>query len=385
MSPRTRLVIALASTGLVFYLAVGSVLSRVKGDDSFGQIALFNEVVRLVIDSYVEPVDLDRTLDGAVRGLGDALDGESAWLDDATFRAWTSGKLGGAGDVGLTLTRRFAFLMVVAPAPGSPAERAGLRPGDVLKTIDGRHTRTLTAPAGLIALRGAPGSVVKLQVLRSGAADPLEFSLVRERPAAAAVRSHQPAPGTAVVRVEEFGERTAAELRAELEGLQRAGTKAVVLDLRQVARGPVDQGAAVARLFVREGLVAKVLGRKGSVQDVAADPAQLAWSGPLAVLTGRGTAGAAEVVAAAVLDAGRGSVVGESTFGLAAVQRPFAMPEGGLILTVARYASPKGTAIHLKGVKPDVEVDPGEPQPGEDPVLNRALEVLAAAGQKKAA
>lgn len=384
MSPRTRLMIAMASTSLVFYLAVASVLSRVKGDDTYGQLSLFNEVVRLVIDSYVEPVDLDRTLDGALRGLGDALDGESAWLDDATFRAYTAGKAEGAADVGLALTRRFAFLMVVSPAPGSPAERAGLRPGDILKTIDGRHTRTLSVPAGLAGLRGAPGSVVKLQVLRAGA-DPLDFDLVRERATPATVRSTRHGNQAAVVRIEEFTEHTAAELRAELEGLRRAGVRALALDLRQVAHGPVDQGAAVAQLFVRQGLVAKTVGRKGATTEIAADPAKVAWDGPVAVLTSRGTAGAAEVVAAALLDAGRGSVVGELTFGLAAVQRPFPMPEGGLILTVAKYVSPKGTEIHLKGVKPDVAVDPTDAAAGTDPVLDKALAILSGVEVKKAA
>lgn len=385
MSPRTRLMIAMASTGLVFYLAVGSVLSRVKGDDTYGQLSIFNEVVRLVIDSYVEPVDLDRTLDGALRGLGDALDGESAWLDDATFRAYTAGKPDGAGEVGLALTRRFTFLMVVAPAPGSPAERAGLRAGDVIKSIDEHHTRTLSVPAGLQALRGAAGTTVKLQVLRPGAADPIEFSLVRERLLAGAVRSTRPTPHTAVVRIEEFTAQTAAELRAELEGLHRAGVRALALDLRQVARGPVEHGAAVAQLFVRSGIVAKTVSRKGAPVEISADPAKVAWDGQVVVLTSRGTAGAAEVVAAALLDAGRGSVVGETTFGLAAVQRPFPMPEGGLILTVAKYVSPKGTPIHLKGVKPDVEVEVGEAKPGEDPVLDKALAILAGAEAKKAA
>ncbi len=136
MSHRARLLLALVSTGLIGYIAVGSLLARVLGDTSYGQLAIFNEVVRLVIDSYVEPVNVDRAMAGARLGMADALDGDSSYLDAEEFRLYQQPRTESDAEVGLVLTRRFSFVMVVAARPGSPAEKAGLRPGDLLKTID---------------------------------------------------------------------------------------------------------------------------------------------------------------------------------------------------------------------------------------------------------
>jgi len=182
MSPRGRLFIAILSTAFVGYVAVGSLLNRVLGDTSYTQLAIFNDVTRIVLEAYVEPVNLDRAMGGARLGLTEALDGDTAYLDADEWKAYQQPGKDGDAEVGLTLSRRLGFLMVVSARTGSPAEKAGLRPGDVLKAIDGRHTRPLPGPVGQRLLRGAPGSVVKVTVLRAGEPDPLEISLVRERP-----------------------------------------------------------------------------------------------------------------------------------------------------------------------------------------------------------
>ena len=156
MSHRTRLLVALVSTGLIGYIAVGSFLGRVLGDTSYGQLAIFTEVVRLVLDSYVEPVNVDRAMAGARLGMADALDGDSAYLDPEELRLYQQPPREADAEVGLVLTRRFSFVMVVAARPGSPADKAGLRPGDILKTIDERHTRPMPAVVADRLLRGAP-------------------------------------------------------------------------------------------------------------------------------------------------------------------------------------------------------------------------------------
>src|SRR5512140_1927768 len=145
MSPRTRLAVAVLSTTLIGYIAVGSLLSRVLGDTSYGQLSIFNEVVRLVVDAYVEPVNMDRAMAGARQGMADSLDGDSAYLDAEELRAYEQPVKDGEGEVGLVLTRRFSFVMVVSPRPGSPAAKAGLRAGDILKSIDDKHTRQMPA------------------------------------------------------------------------------------------------------------------------------------------------------------------------------------------------------------------------------------------------
>src|SRR5262245_42507783 len=159
MSPRTRLFVALASTCLTAYIALGTLLGRVFGDTTYGQLSIFNEVVRIVIESYVEPINVERTMAGANLGLTEALDGDSAYLAAEEWAALQQGVQASDADIGAVLTRRFGFLMVVSTRPGSPAEKAGLRPGDILKTIDGRHSRPLAVVSGERMLRGAPGSL----------------------------------------------------------------------------------------------------------------------------------------------------------------------------------------------------------------------------------
>ena len=390
MSSRSRLFVALVSTVLVGYVALGSLLGRVLGDTTYGQLALFNEVIRIVMEAYVEPVNVDRAMNGARLGLTDALDGDSAYLDADEFKAWqaASGKENDA-EIGVILSRRMSFLMVVTTKAGSPAQKAGIKPGDLVKTIDGRHSRPLSAVAGQRMLRGAPGSVVKLTLLRAGS-DPVDVAVVRERLTPVAPTGRMLEAGAAYVKIAEFTPKVADEVRADVEGFRRAGAKQLVLDLRGAGHGELSEGVKVAELFMKGGVVARVAGAQSSEQVLNADPARAVWDDrPIAVLTDYGTSGAGEIVAAALLDAGRATVVGQPTFGRAPIQRAVTLPDGGLVLTVARYMSPKGTAIHGKGITPTVAVreraaddDEAEGKPAGDPVLEKALEVLRGEDKK---
>ncbi len=396
MNPRSRLLVALVSTGLVGYVALGALLGRVQGDTTYGQLTVFNEVVRLVLDSYVEPVDLDRTLRSAQTGLTEALDGDSAYLDEESFKAWQQPSSQDA-EIGVTLTRRFAFLMIVAARPGSPAERAGLHTGDIVKTIDGRHSHSIPVPLGERLLRGAPGSVVKLGIMRSRT-EPIEIAVARERlqPAPPEARRLEQGPG--YLRIREFAPQTADDVRARLEVLAREGAPSLVLDLRDVATGQPAEAIKVAELFVSSGVLGRLSGRKVPEQVFKADAARHAWSLPVVALVDNGTAGPAEVLAAALLDADRARLVGQHTFGRAGVQKAVPLPEGGLVLTVAKYLTPKGEPIHGKGLEPGEVVNvprTDEPSdddeaaapkaPAGDPILDRAIELLRAPTEKKAA
>jgi carboxyl-terminal processing protease len=392
MSHRTRLVVALVSTGLIGYIAVGALLGRVLGDTSYGQIAIFNEVVRMVLDSYVEPVNVDHAMAGARLGMADALDGDSSYLDAEEFRLYQQPVAEGDAEVGVVLTRRFSFVMVVAARPGSPAERAGLRSGDLLKTIDERHTRPMPAVVAERLLRGAPGSSVKLGILRAGA-DPFDVAVVRERVLPVLPQGRMLETGTGYVKVADFTSQTAEDVRARVESLKQEGAVRLLLDLRDAAWGVPVQGAKVAELFMKGGPVAKLVGRREQEELLQADAGRSVWDGPLAVLVDNGTAGPGEIVAAALADAGRAKLVGEHTFGRASVSRAVPLPEGGLVLTVARYVSAKGTVIHGRGLEPSVpvaeereddeELPEGEAHP--DRILEKALEVLRAEAPKAAA
>ncbi|HSD26974.1 MAG TPA: S41 family peptidase [Vicinamibacteria bacterium] len=383
MSHRARLLLALVSTGLIGYIAVGSLLARVLGDTSYGQLAIFNEVVRLVIDSYVEPVNVDRAMAGARLGMADALDGDSSYLDAEDFRLYQQLPQESDAEVGLMLTRRFSFVMVVAARPGSPAEKAGLRPGDILKSIDERHTRPMPAVVADRLLRGAPGSSVKLGVLRAGA-DPFDVTVVRERVLPTSASGRMLEARTGYLQVADFGPTTAEEVRARVEALKRDGADRLLLDLRAAAWGAPAEGVKVAELFLQGGPVAKLVGRRAEEELLQADAARCVWTGPLVALVGNGTAGPGEVVAAALADAGRAKLVGERTFGRAALSKAVPLPEGGLVLTVAKYMSPKGTSIHGEGLTPSVPVaaqrdeDEDLPEGASPPdrILEKGLEVL---------
>lgn len=391
MSHRARLLVALVSTCLIGYVAVGSLLGRVLGDTSYGQLAIFNEVVRLVLDAYVEPVNVDRALAGARLGMADALDGDSAYLDAEEFRLYQAPPREAEAEVGLVLTRRFAFVMVVAARPGSPADKAGLRPGDLVKSIDERHTRPMAAVVAERLLRGAPGSSVKLGILRAGA-DPFEVTVVRERVLPSSPQGRMIAGDVGYVKISDFTPATPEEVRTQVDALKRGGAVRLVLDLRDAAWGQPADGAKVAELFLAGGPVAKIVGRRAEEKLLQADAANTAWGGPLAVLVDNGTSGPAEVVAAALLDAGRAKLVGERTFGRAGVSRPVPLPEGGMVLTVAKFMSPKGASIHGEGLQPSVAVErerdaEDRPEGAEAPdrILERALEVVREDAKEKAA
>jgi carboxyl-terminal processing protease len=196
--------------------------------------------------------------------------------------------------------------------------------------------------------------------------------------------------GTGYLRVGEFPGRVADDLRTEVEALKKSGAKTLVLDLRKAAYGAPEEGVRVAEIFLKGGVVTKLAGTKVPELVLSADASRWAWDGPLAVLVDTGSAGPSEIVAAAMLDSGRASVVGEHTFGRAAIQKTVALPDGGLVLTVAKYSSPKGTAIHGRGVEPSVPVaSADDEEEGEgasrDLILEKALEVLRDGEAKKAA
>jgi carboxyl-terminal processing protease len=394
MSSRTRLVIAAVSTGLVSYVALGSVLGRALGDSSYTQLSVFNEVVRLVLDSYVDPVNLDRAMAGARMGMTEALDGDSAFLDADGLKAYQQAQAAKDTDTdpGMLLSRRYGFLVVVAVRPGGPASKVGVRNGDGIKSIDGRYCRTVSVPEAERLLRGAPGSTTKLRLLRQGA-DPIDVSLVRERPSPPEGPEMKTLEGgVGYVKLTDVTPQSADQLAGDLETLKTGGAMSLVLDLRGASFGSPEGAVKVAELLLKGGVITRLVGRKVDEKTFTADPAKEVWAGPLAALVDGSTAGPGEIVAAALLDAGRSPIVGEHTFGRAPSQKLVPLPTGALLLTVAKYESPKGNPIHGKGVEPTVVVpagdedeDEGPPSaPAKDAILDKALEVLAQKAEKAA-
>ena len=382
MTSKTRLSILLLSTPVLAFVIVGGVLGqdRASGDRTFRHLRVFDDVVQLVMSNYVEDVQVDRAMEGAMRGLADGLDPDSAYLDAKQVRAVAAGEALPEGEVGLELTRQY-YLRVIAARDGSPAAKAGLQTGDYVRAIDTRATRDMSVFEGSRMLRGPVGTKVILTVIRGSAAEPHEIVLVREKPAGPAVTSRLLGTDVGYLRVPSFRAGVADELRKQTLELTKSGARSLLIDLRRNAEGPLDNGLAAARLFVKEGTLAVKAGReKTDRTEVTARPNESVTDLPITLLVTTGTAGAAELFIAALDGNGRAEVVGERTIGRAGIQKLVQLPESrGLWLTYARYLTPKGDPIHGKGIDPDVRVEEpdvefGAAPPEKDVMLDAALE-----------
>jgi carboxyl-terminal processing protease len=281
--------------------------------------------------------------------------------------------------------------------PGSPAAKAGLTTGDILETIKGVATRDMPLAYANMILRGNPGSTVDITVL-GRRAEPTKMTLTRAVIAPGPLASKMLENGVAYIRPETLSAARVSEIADALRDLQSKGAKKLVLDLRQCAVGSPDDGIALAGLFMEKGLVTYLQGQRWARKDFQADPSKAVWKLPVAVLTNRGTADGAEIAAAALQNDSRAQVVGERTYGDAALRKALTMDDGSaIILSVAKYYSPAGKAIQDTGVTPNEVVQEPAPQieadddgdtarpetaepekkTGEDVVLKRAVEVLS--------
>jgi carboxyl-terminal processing protease len=381
MTLKTRLSVLFISTPALVFVIVGGLMGKTGSDDqSFQHLRVFTDVVDLVRNSYVEPVKIDRAMEGAMRGLADGLDPDSAFLSAKQVKALESGENLPDGDVGVELTRQY-YLRVISARDGSPGAKAGLQTGDYVRAIDGTPTRDMSVFEGTRMLRGPAGSKVVLTVIRGNAADPHEITLVREKATAPVVTSRLIGTDTGYIRIASFRQDVSAEVKKQAGDLAKSGAKSLIVDIRRTAEGPFDNGIAAARLFVKSGTLAQEGGRDAAAATkISTKPGDGAIDLPVWLLVTTGTSGAAEVFAAALEGNKRGDLVGEHTLGRAGLQKLIKLPENrGLWLTYARYLTPSGQPIHGKGLDPKVQVDEpdvefGAAAPTTDPILDAAIE-----------
>jgi len=383
MTSRTRLWVLAVSTPIIAFAIIGGYLGHVLGagkDDTFRQLPVFEEVISLVLNNYVEEVDVRHAMRGALKGLADGLDPDSAYLTPDLVKAAEGGQPAGPADVGMVLTRQY-YLRIVSVRDGSPAAKAGLRTGDFIRGINDKPTRDMSAFEGSRLLGGAAGSKVKLLMFRGNQAEPHDVVLTRERIAGPELTSKMANASTGYVRVVDFTRDTPAKVKQAFEALGKTGATKFVVDIRNTARGDIDDGIATARLFVPSGTLT-VKQSKDQREVVSAASSDGALREPVALLVSQGTSGAAEVFAAALEGNARAELVGEHTLGRAARQRLVKLPDGsGLLLSNVRYLTPKNNSIHERGLAPDVavdepEVDFGAEPPAGDTTLDKAIEVL---------
>jgi len=388
MSSRTRVIVMSITAPVVVFAIVGGLLGRVIArEETYQHLKIFDDVVNLITNNYVEPVNVDKVMRGAMHGLADALDPDSAYLTPEEVKQVETNTPLPAGDVGIELTRQY-YLRVVATRDNSPAAKAGLRTGDYVRAINDMSTRDMTVWEGVRALRGAPGSKVLLSVIRGNAADPHQIELVRETLPTADVSGRMASTGVGYVRIPFIGPKTVDQVKTQIADLTKNGASKLIIDVRRATTGSYDQGLALARLFVSRGTLAFREAKGAEREAITAAAGDGGVTQPAIVLIDTGTSGAAELFASALSGNQRADLVGERTLGRTGVQKLVKLPDGsGLWLTTTRYLTPAGNPLHEKGLEPTVavespEVEFGQPAPSTDPALDKAIERLA---EKKAA
>jgi carboxyl-terminal processing protease len=365
MSFRAKFALILLSATLALYTVVGGWIStraQQPANDPNAQLRIFESVLQHIQNDYVDEPNMEKVRAGALRGLAYGLDPYSTYLTPEQVREYgENGKSAQVG-IGAELSQVASYLYVISPMKGSPADQAGVRVGDIIEYIDGKATRDISLYDAKQLLNGAAGSEVKLRILRANSR-PLTLSVKRGTSRAPAAESRIEAGRIGVLHVNSFSEGESSEVRAKLQDLIKQGAQKIALDLRSTAGGSLTEAVALANLFIKDGVLAQTTGREGkAIKTFSADPKAAIFAGPVVALIDGGTAGAAEVVASALIERNRGQVVGEKSFGAGAEQQLFTLRGGdGLLLTTVKWATASGKPFlgedrSRSGVAPSVEV-----------------------------
>ncbi len=412
MNRAARIGILCVSVAIFGYAGIGHVLGRTTDDKAYKSLGVYAEVLQKVQQDYVDDPNMRTVTAGSLHGMLESLDPQSSYLTPREYDEYKK-KLANAGtaETGLTLSKRYGYIIVLSVLPDSPGTKAGIRSGDILESIGGFTTRDMSVGQGLNLLNGQPGSGVKVGVIRRGKATPEEVDLVREKLATPKIVAQKADPDILVLRIPSLDAGRADEVRNRLLDAEKQGIRKVILDVRECGRGQVSEAISIARLFVTSGMLTTLRGQTVSAQVFSAEPKQVIWKSPVSVLIDATTSGAAEVLASAIAANHRGDVVGERTFGLASEQKLITLDDGAaLILTVAHYYNPGGKSIMEEGVTPtevvravpedesdsaeegpaqapEAQKEPGlgpRPLSPEDPIFHRAIDLLKAPTKKAA-
>jgi carboxyl-terminal processing protease len=359
MSMKTKAAILVTSFAVLLFVVVGSLggVHASSSDGSYRQLQVYSEVLSRVRSEYVEEPNIPKVTDGALHGLVESLDSNSSYMTADAYKAYKAHKTESKGEIGAVVSKRFGYADVVSVLPGSPAEKAGIEPTDIFESIEGKSTRDMSLPEIRSLLVGTPGSTLNVAVVRARKAEPQKMSITRDLVTIPPVSDKMMDDGIGYVKVDALTKGKQQEVASKIKALEKSGAKKILLDLRNCAEGDESEGVAVANLFLNHGTITYLQGQKFPREAFNADPAKAITTLPLAVLVNKGTAGAAEVVAAAILENARGDLIGDKTFGEGSVQKTIDLPDGGaLILSVAKYYSPSGKAIQDNAITPNVVV-----------------------------
>ena len=407
MNSLAKKIVILLSVVVLIYVTTGYVRARSSSDDNtYRALTVYTEVLAHIQRDYVDDPNMQVVTNGALHGLVDSLDPQSSYLSPLEFKDYQeeSAKKSSAG-AGLSLTKRFDYISVISTLPDSPAQKANLRIGDIIEKIAGFTTSQMSIDQAQLLLSGEPGSVVKLSVIRHGKTEPQEVDLTLAKLAAPKIVEDMLPGDIAYLRIPEFTPGMSRDIRDKLVSLDHQGVHKLILDLRDCSLGDIQEGVSTAQLFLASGTITTLKGQTVSPQVSSADPSKVVWTQPVTVLIGNGTAGPAEVLAAALADNHRADTLGDRTYGTASMQKLKELEDGSaMILTVANYYTPDGKEIPVDGVAPTIPVAPpiadsvaemdqtlppvsAEPVSPNDPVIKKAMDVLSGSATplKKAA
>jgi carboxyl-terminal processing protease len=397
MYKRLKLIVAVVSLWLVALVVAGAALEKNAARDApYRQLAVYTEVLSRIKSDYVEEPNLANVTLGAVNGLLESIDPFASYLNAKQYQEYLKHRDTPHAGVGLILSRKYGYLGMVSAIPGSPAAQAGLSTGDMLEAISGVSTRDMPLAYADLLLQGQAGSSVEISVLTVRQPEPKKLTLVRAMVHYPPVTHRLLEEQFGYVRAESLLSGGATQVAAALQELQKRNARGIILDLRRCSTGTPEDGLALANLFVDKGLLAYLQGQRVARRNFEADPSKTVSRLPMVVITNRGTAAGAEIAAAALLDRKRADIVGERTYGDAALRQAITMGDGSaIILSVAKYHSPNGKAIQDSGVTPTVTLMESEPiveveeeapperpepapaaRPGEDHLLKKAIEML---------
>ena len=343
-------------------LFVGTHTVHALSDDmeaTYKNLEVFSNVLSIIQQNYVDDVDTQQTIEGAIRGMLGSLDPHSSYLKPDDFKELQVETKGSFSGIGIEITVKDDMLTVVSPIEDTPAFKAGIEAGDRIVKIEGESTKDMSLVEAVKILRGQKGTSVTITIHREGWTDLKDFTIVRDVIPIVSVRSSMLEPGYGYIRVTNFQRNTAQDLQKNLDDLLQEGAlKGLVLDLRNNPGGLLDASVKVSDLFLDEGIIVSTKGRlKDQNMEFMAHSGGTQYDFPIVLLINGGTASASEIVAGALQDHKRALILGTQSFGKGSVQTIIPMADGaGLRLTTARYYTPNGTSIQATGISPDVFV-----------------------------
>jgi carboxyl-terminal processing protease len=386
---------------VVTSLGAGCNIPSLKGPTPTpAQLGVVDEAWGVILNDYVDKdkVDLNALSSSAIKAMLESIhDPYAAYFDAEEFRTIQEINLQGTyGGIGAMVTIRDGQVTIIAPIAGTPAEKAGIKPGDKILAIDGNSTAGMSLEEAVLKIQGKPGTQVAIEILHDGEQTPITFVITREEinlpsvypeiipgnatPTTTPLPTIAPLPnGIAVITITYFSERTGDETVTALRNVLASGAKGIVLDLRDDPGGVLDSAVTVASQFLKEGIVLYALDSNGNKETWDVKPGGLATDVPLVVLVNSNTASASEVVAGALQDYGRAPLIGNQTFGKGTVNHFRQLSDGSAIyISIGHWYTPNGRQIEGNGLTPDIVVSRTEQdvQQGKDPQLDRAIEYI---------